>query len=334
MKEGINLHIYEGNGVPIQKRNCKLPDYQSFAGPENPENYIAAPGLRNAVNVALALGQPLLITGEPGTGKTRLAASIAHELGQLPLLPFYTKTTSTAVDLFYQYDALRRFQDTQIKEKKPIDEYITYQALGKAILLTLSPEEASPYLPKELKDRGPVRSVVLIDEIDKAPRDLPNDVLNEIEDMEFSIKETGRTFRAEEQYRPILVLTSNSEKNLPDAFLRRCVFYHIEFPTKEQLKAIIKKRFSNDQGFAPDFTQEFINAAVDHFEKIRTLDLKKKPASAELLAWISVIKSLGVDISAPSPESAEKLQMSYSILAKNREDLNTMKRFLSQGLQA
>jgi hypothetical protein len=112
------------------------------------------------------------------------------------------------------------------------------------------------------------------------------------------------------------------------------VFYHIEFPTKEQLKAIIQKRFSNDQGFAPEFAPEFIDAALEHFNKIRTLDLKKKPANAELLAWISVIKSMGVELRTLSPESAEKLQMSYSILAKNREDLNTMKKFLSQRLQA
>ena len=166
MKEGINLHLYEGNGVPIQKRNCELPYYQALAGQENPEHYIAAPGLRHAVNVALALGQPLLITGEPGTGKTRLAASIAYELGQIPLLSFYTKTTSTAVDLFYQYDALRRFQDIQIKEIKPIEEYISYQAMGQAILLSFPPAEANPYLSEDLKERGPVRSVVLIDEID------------------------------------------------------------------------------------------------------------------------------------------------------------------------
>ncbi|NIM17308.1 MAG: AAA family ATPase, partial [Candidatus Aminicenantes bacterium] len=162
---------------------------------DHPRNYIAGEGLRNAVNVALALGQPLLITGEPGTGKTQLADSIAWELG-LPVMEFHTKTTSAAVDLFYQYDALRRFQDAQVPEKKQlnIDDYITYQALGNAILLTMPPAEANKYLPEELQGIGPTRSVVLIDEIDKAPRDLPNDVLDEIEKMRFTVKETGRTF--------------------------------------------------------------------------------------------------------------------------------------------
>ena len=207
MVKELNLHLYEGNGVSISDRKQVLPDYETMIDIDNPEYYIAGEGLRNAVNVALALGQPLLVTGEPGTGKTQLAASIAHEL-DLPLLKFYTKTTSTAVDLFYQYDALRRFQDVQMikDENHPgidIDNYITYQALGMAILLNFPPENVKKYLPEKLQDTGPTRSVVLIDEIDKAPRDLPNDLLNEIEKMEFKVKETGKTFEAEKRFRPI-----------------------------------------------------------------------------------------------------------------------------------
>lgn len=329
MTKPINLQLYQGNGVPIGKRNQDLPPYDTLAGPEDPTNYIASEGLVKAVNVALALGQPLLITGEPGTGKTRLADGIAHELGSLPLLPFFTKTTSTASDLFYQYDALRRFQDAQLGEKRRIDFYINYQAFGKAILLTLPAGEADLYLPEDLKGRGPTRSVVLIDEIDKAPRDLPNDILNEIEEMEFTVRETGKTFRSEEQYRPILVLTSNSEKNLPDAFLRRCVFFHIEFPGKEMLRKIIQKRFSSDPRYTPGFSIEFVEAAINHFHGIRGLSLKKKPATAEFLAWISILKSMGADLVHPHG-SLEAIELSYSILAKNRDDLKVMRNYLAK----
>jgi len=324
MPNEINLHLYQGNGETLRQRNGQTPKFQPIADADAPENYIAERGLRDAVNVALALGQPLLVTGEPGCGKTQLAASIAYELG-LPLLTFFTKTTSIAADLFYQYDALRRFQDAHFTENRSAadaEAYITYQALGQAILLAQPPEQARGLLPPDVQAAPPTRSVVLIDEIDKAPRDLPNDVLNEIEQMEFRVKETGRVFKAEPQYRPIVVLTSNSEKNLPDAFLRRCVFYHIPFPSAEQLAAIIRKRF----GDASDFTPEFITHAVTHFEEIRKLTLNKKPATAELLAWIPVLWALGLDPQYPKPEQADTLAVTYSILAKTEHDLALLRR--------
>lgn len=331
MTEELNLNLYRGNGVPIDRRDQVLPDYETLEDFRHPKNYIAGEGLRNAVNVALALGQPLLITGEPGTGKTQLADSIAWELG-LPLLEFHTKTTSTAADLFYRYDALLRFQDAQMPEKKRlnIDDYITYEALGRAILLTRPPEEVKEYLPvEEVKKHlpenrewtGPMRSVVLIDEIDKAPRDLPNDVLNEIERMRFTVKETGAAFEAEKRLRPILVLTSNSEKNLPDAFLRRCVYYHIPFPLREQLKEIVQKRF----GERADFTPGFIDAAMDRFFEIRELALKKKPATAEFLGWLRILQSLNLDAKDIKTGQVEAFALSFSILAKGSEDFALLK---------
>ena len=328
MMNRLNLHLYEGNGVPIGDRDQELPGYEPIADFDDPRHYIAGEGLRDAVNVALALGQPLLITGEPGTGKTQLADSIAWELG-LPKLEFHTKTTSSAVDLFYQYDALRRFQDAQVPEKKHlnIDDYITYRALGQAILLTGPPNEVNRYLPGELHGKGPTRSVVLIDEIDKAPRDLPNDVLNEIEKMQFTVKETGVTFKTEKEFRPILVLTSNSEKNLPDAFLRRCVFYHIPFPSQEQLASIVRKRFKD----YPDFTDEFIDAAIHRFFEIRELAMKKPPATAEFLGWVQVLKSLALDAEEIRSGQAEALAISFSILAKTREDFTLLKKKLTNG---
>jgi MoxR-like ATPase len=322
MTKEFNLHLYEGNGVPINQRGQELPGYESMEDFQHPKNYIAVEGLRNAVNVALALGQPLLVTGEPGTGKTQLADSVAWEMG-LPMLEFHTKTTSTATDLFYRYDALLRFQDAQMTEKKQlnIDDYITYEALGKAILLTKPPAEVEKYLPKELQGIGPMRSVVLIDEIDKAPRDLPNDVLNEIERMQFTVKETGVTFEAEKRLRPILMLTSNSEKNLPDAFLRRCVYYHIPFPMREQLKEIVQKRF----GKQADFTPDFIDAAMDRFFEIRELALKKKPATAEFLGWLRILQSMDLDAKDLKTGQAEAFALSLSILAKGSEDFALLK---------
>jgi MoxR-like ATPase len=326
MKE-LNLDLYQGNGIPINQRDQVLPDYQSIKDFDHPGNYIAGEKLRKAVNVALSLGQPLLVTGEPGTGKTQLAGSIAYELN-LPLVKFYTKTTSTAVDLFYRYDALRRFQDAHMPEKKHlnIDDYIAYQALGQAILLTREPAEVGAYLPEHLQGKGPTRSVVLIDEIDKAPRDLPNDVLNEVEEMQFTVKETGISFAAAERFRPILVLTSNSEKNLPDAFLRRCIFYHIPFPTGEQLTEIVQKRFAGCRDFTPDH----IDAAIEVFLKFRSADLKKKPATAEFLGWLQVLESLDLEAKEIKTGQGEALALSLNILAKSKEDLETLEKFINK----
>src|SRR6266542_2054535 len=181
MKSNANFRLYAGDGTPIANRNLRLPLFELNSRLDNPEHYLAEKGLRDAVNVAVALGQPLLITGEPGTGKTQLASSIAWELSLPAPLVFHTKTTSTAKDLFYRYDALRHFHDSQFrKDRLGAEAYVTFEALVLAILLSLKPDQADPSLPENLRGKGPTRSVVLIDEIDKAPRDLPNDVLNEI----------------------------------------------------------------------------------------------------------------------------------------------------------
>jgi len=323
MKERNGFQLYNGDGTTIGGRGMQLPPFEKLTALDNPAFYVADKGLRDAVNVALALGQPLLVTGEPGTGKTQLARSIAHELDlSLPLL-FQTKTTSTAKDMFYRYDALGHFHDSQFhKEASRVEDYIAYEALGLAILLSLDPGEVNPRLPEAFRDKGPVRSVVLIDEIDKAPRDLPNDVLNEIETMSFTVKETGQTFSADQSYKPILVLTSNSEKNLPDAFLRRCVFYHISFPDSERLKQIVQGRLR----FNSDFTPEMLDSAIRHFGAIRELALKKKPATAELLAWMQILEKMQLDPANLKPGEAEALAFTYSILVKSKEDRDILHR--------
>jgi len=321
-----NFELYTGNGKTLRDRGLELPEVPRSNRLDAPEYYLAEKGLRDAVNVANALGQPLLVTGEPGTGKTQLAASIAYELNLPEPLVFQAKTTSAAKDLFYRYDSLRHFHDAQFRQVPvAIDEYITYDALGLAILLSLPPEAADPYLPERFLGKGPTRSVVLIDEIDKAPRDLPNDILTEIERAEFTVKEVGRTFSAGAGFRPVVVLTSNSEKNLPDAFLRRCVFYHIPFPDPQRLKEIVQLRVSFNGNFSP----AALDHALSHFMEIRELALSKKPATAECLAWLQILDRMDVDVGKLQPGQAEVLAFTYCILAKNTEDLGRMRRALT-----
>jgi MoxR-like ATPase len=315
------FRLYVGDGGTAAARGQTVPPYRPFGDLDAPEFYRASPGLRDAVNVALALGQPLLVTGKPGTGKTQLASSVAHELG-LNKLTFHAKTTSIARDLFYQYDALRHFNDSQVqKAAAPVDEYIAFDALGLAVLLSLPPAEADPFLPRELRGSGPVRSVVLIDEIDKAPRDFPNDILNEIEDMQFAVRELRRpSFVAEPAFRPIVIMTSNSEKDLPDAFLRRCVFFNIDPPDGQELQAIVERRLQ----LKSDFVPTKLKNAIQHFVDLRST-LKKEPATAEFLGWVKILNDMDIDIGALTPSQADIVAFSYTVLAKSKDDLDKLR---------
>ncbi|MBK6612192.1 MAG: MoxR family ATPase [Sphingobacteriales bacterium] len=302
MPQQLHFSQYATNNQTVLERGLSSPLFKCLPGLDAPEFYIASQPLADAVNVALALGQPLLLTGEPGTGKTQLANSIAWQLN-LPLYVFYTKTNTEARDLFYRYDSLGHFHDAQIKQANhqapQAQQYIALEALGKAI--ANSQQE---------------RAVVLIDEIDKAPRDFPNDLLHELEAMEFRIRETAQTISVYEPHRPIIVITSNSEKNLPDAFLRRCVYYHIAFPDKKQLAEIVAKRIP----LKANFTQGMVNAAIDHFMQIRESGMRKKPATAELLAWIHLLNEANIDLTQGIEPQIAQLRATYSILAKTHED--------------
>jgi MoxR-like ATPase len=330
MSEETEFLYYKGEGERHAEGARPLPDYEQLVPPDDPGGYLAEEGLRNAVNAALMLGQPLLVTGEPGTGKTQLARSVAYELGLPAPLVFNTKTTSTARDLFYRYDSLAHFHDAQFRkgetggERLNVENYITYEALGLAILLARPSQEADPFLPSHLKGTGPVRSVVLIDEIDKAPRDLPNDVLNEIESMSFTVRETGRVFSAPARYRPIVIMTSNAEKNLPEPLLRRCVFYYIKFPDDpehpERLAAIIQSRLGDEGG---GLTGKMLDNALAHFIEIRLNErLRKPPATAELLAWLRVLGKRHIDAGDEKQRTA--LATTYSVLLKYKEDVDAM----------
>ncbi|MDJ0704164.1 MAG: MoxR family ATPase [Leptolyngbyaceae cyanobacterium MO_188.B28] len=264
-----------------------------------PESYIPDQGLQDACNVALLLGQPLLLTGEPGTGKTQFAYSLAWKLGFEAPLKFETKSDSVARDLFYTYDALKRFQDIQsgLSSSNVLD-YITYQALGLAILRAQDTKTVKHLLPSDFPFSGKQRSVVLIDEIDKAPRDFPNDLLNELEQLYFRVPELGNIkVEADLEWQPVVVITSNSEKDLPDAFLRRCIYYNIPFPEPDRLADIIASHL----GLHIDSHNVFLQTALDLFYHLRLPEhgLRKKPATAELLGWLITLQRFTQDEKNP-----------------------------------
>jgi MoxR-like ATPase len=265
--------IYVGDGKPradVAHDLTERPEVRSTG------RYLASTELAEAVNISLAVGQPLLVTGEPGCGKTTLAWSVAHELNLGEPLVFFTRSSSRAQDLLYRYDAVMRFHDIQVHDPRArrAQEYVRWEALGEAI-------------------RSQTRRVVLIDEIDKAPRDFPNDLLNELDKMEFTVPELMQdkapdgadvksSFKA--TARPIVIITSNTERQLPLPFLRRCVFHHIDFPEK-RLREIATERLG-ELRVPPDL----LASAVDKFIAVRKVPgLVKKPATGEFLAWVQAL---------------------------------------------
>jgi MoxR-like ATPase len=239
------------------------------------EPYIASRELEEAVNVAIALGRPLLLQGDPGVGKTQLAHAVAYALG-LPLETAYIKSTTRAQDLLYTFDAVRRLYDAQMPAQlREAGDYVRFGPLGRAIL----------------RAEAGRRSVVLIDEIDKADLDFPNDLLHELDQLAFDVVENGSHHAVPVQdhpeLRPIIVVTNNEEKVLPSAFLRRCVFHHIAFPTdRDQLARILAEHAVGDEPLR--------KAAVDVLLRLRTLDLVKKPGVSELLDWVGYLHALQV----------------------------------------
>jgi len=243
---------------------------ESFDRFRGTKGYIASDALRHAVNVALALERPLLVRGEPGTGKTLLAHHIAEAL-EMDLLRWHVKSTSKAQDGLYVYDTVARLHDSRFGDGdvKDVRRYIKLGPLGKALASS-------------------ERVVLLIDEIDKADVEFPNDLLQELDQMRFQIAETGDEIAARE--RPFVVITSNNEKELPDAFLRRCIFHYIEFPNQELMREIVRVHHA-------EIEDRLLDQVIEVFYGLRNVPrLRKRPSTSELIDWISALKRSGVDL--------------------------------------
>lgn len=264
------------------------------------DNYVVTKELMNAVNVAIALEKPLLIKGEPGTGKTMLAEAIADSLG-MELIIWGIKSTTKAQEGLYVYDTVQRLYDSQFGEGNVSDikQYIKLGKLGEAFT----------------SDK---QVVLLIDEIDKADLEFPNDLLWELDKMEFYINETKETIKT--KHRPIVIITSNAEKELPDAFLRRCIFHYIEFPDEEKMEEIIKVHFG-------DIDYKLCRKALDAFYELRKMDeLQKKPSTSELLDWIQALMISGVDVENLSDEMPF-----VGVLLKKNQDIDIMREIKEKG---
>ncbi len=311
-------------GIPVPKKESGEP----FSVRDDPQLYVAEPELADAVNVAVMLRMPLLLTGDPGTGKTQLADRIAFEYELGAVLKFETKSTSDSRDPFYEFDMVGRLGAAQLGEKGNTDArlFITYNALGRAVMLANDRMEVEKFLPlrKENEEKaafthdGPRASVVLIDEIDKASRDFPNDLLNEIEGNYFRLREMGnKKIEVRDRDRaPIVVITSNSERQLPDPFLRRCVYYHIKFPEPGALAEIVNQRMG---AVFKDKGQALLKETVDFFVSLRRR-LQRQPTTAELLRWIEALEKAGINCGKPLREQREICASKLSMLYKNRED--------------
>ena len=260
------------------------------------QNYVASEELLRAANIAMVLQKPLLIKGEPGTGKTKLAEAIAQAAGK-KLIIWNIKSTTKAQEGLYVYDVVQRLYDSQFGGEgvDNIEKYVKLGKLGEAF----TAEE---------------QVILLIDEIDKADLEFPNDLLWELDRMEFHIPETGRTVKA--KHRPVVIITSNAEKELPDAFLRRCVFHYIDFPDKTLMEQIVRVHY-------PDIEDALLTQVLEAFYKIRSLpQIKKKPSTSEILDWILALQHGGVEV-----ERIVREVPYVGVLLKKNEDTDALRKF-------
>ncbi|MDF2231849.1 MoxR family ATPase [Albimonas sp. CAU 1670] len=267
---------------------------------EGTRDYVATEDLKIAVNAAITLERPLLVKGEPGTGKTELARQVASAL-DLPIIEWNIKSTTKAQQGLYEYDAVSRLRDSQLGDERVRDvrNYIKQGKLWEAF-------------------DAEQKVVLLIDEIDKADIEFPNDLLQELDRMEFYVYETGELVRA--KVRPIVLITSNNEKELPDAFLRRCFFHYIQFPDAETMSEIVKVHF-------PDIKQSLLRGALTQFYDIRdTPGLKKKPSTSEVLDWLKLLMADDLDAADLRQSPTDALPRLHGALLKNEQDVHLFER--------
>ncbi len=270
---------------------------------EGTEQYVATDDLKLAVNAAVTLERPLLIKGEPGTGKTMLAEEVARALGR-PFFEWHIKSTTKAQQGLYEYDAVSRLRDSQLGDGR-VGDIGNYIVKGK--LWECFEQEEQP--------------ILLIDEIDKADIEFPNDLLRELDRMEFYVYETQRTIKA--RHRPLIIITSNNEKELPDAFLRRCFFHYISFPEQDTMQRIVDVHF-------PDIKKSLLKEAMDVFFGLRDIQgLKKKPSTSELLDWLKLLLAEDIPPEALRETDGKKsLPPLYGALLKNEQDVHMFERLI------
>ena len=268
---------------------------------DSTDSYIVTDELSLAVDAAIKLERPLLIKGEPGTGKTLLAEEVAGAMG-MPLMTWHIKSTTKAQQGLYEYDAVSRLRDSQLGDER-VNDIRNYIKKGKLWEAFTSPE----------------RAVLLIDEIDKADIEFPNDLLQELGRMEFFVYETGETIKA--QKRPVVIITSNNEKELPDAFLRRCFFHYINFPERDTMQAIVDVHF-------PDIKKDLVKEAMEIFFDVRKVPgLKKKPSTSELIDWLKLL--MADDIPEEiliNRDTTKAIPPLYGALVKNEQDVHLLER--------
>lgn len=363
----MTTFIGSGDSTALGRRlppwiNSRGEQIADLRHPRHPAGYLADPGLVDAVNTALILGKPLLLTGRPGSGKSELAERIAWEFALSPVLRFEAQSLSEAQELFYRFDLVGQMADAQLaaalrQPPQPPEAFLTFGPLGKAILhanpapygdLLDKEHRADAALPKPAGAPAPVdpppparRSVVLIDEIDKAARDVPNDLLNGIERLEFRIRELrNRPVAAPDEptLRPIVLITSNSERDLPEPFLRRCVFHHIAEPDQDKLREILRARVaglddrddddgagvSDDDRPASRPLPPFYEALLSFFVAFRDdpgARTAYTPGTSELLDWTRVLRQLGADAQRDLADNAAWLARSLGAVVKHGDDL-------------